>query len=32
MIYTKGNISKYAEETGFIGSNLEKVIRLLRDE
>ena len=29
MIYTKGNISKYAEETGFIGSNLEKVIRLL---
>lgn len=29
MKYIKNNISEYSEITGFIGSNLEKVIRLL---
>ena len=29
MKYIKENISDYAKETGFIGSNIEKVIRLL---
>ena len=29
MKYIKENISKYASDTGFIGSNIEKVIRLL---
>ena len=29
MKYIKENISKYAASTGFIGSNIEKVMRLL---
>ena len=29
MKYIKENISKYATSTGFIGSNIEKVMRLL---
>ena len=31
MKYTKETIYRYAESTGFIGSNIEKVARLLDD-